>query len=247
VGRTVWKDGFVLKSYELAKSGMKEKKLAKVLGISFDTFLLWEKKKPIFRMAITEGRKANRKKDGTTFSFRDYINRRLPEDVREIWHKINRCDSLKNGTERLEAILSERGVRVRQQLFVHAYVSSNFSISAALRRVNISRSAFELWKKDPEFLRLFEELGEMKGDFFEEHLCMLVAGGDTASTIFANRTYNKKRGYNEKVDVDVNVSGTINHNIIPIDSLDLPIEVRKQILGKVREATNMKQIESKAI
>ena len=197
MGRTVWQDAFVLRGYELAKSGMVERKIAKVLGISFGTFVLWERKKPVFKLAIREGRKANRKKDGSTFSFRDYINGRLPEDVREIWHKINRCDSLKNGTERLEAILSERGVRVRQQLFVHAFVSSNFSISAALRRVNISRSAFELWKKDPEFLRLFEELGEMKGDFFEEHLCMLIAGGDTSSTIFANRTYNRKRGYNE--------------------------------------------------
>ena len=144
----------------------------------------------------------------------------------------------------MEAILSERGVRVRQQLFVYAFVSSNFSISAALRRVNISRSAFELWKKDPEFLRLFEELGEMKGDFFEEHLCMLIAGGDTASTIFANRTYNKKRGYSEKIDVDLNVSGSVQHNIVNIDSLGLPLKERKQLLSKVRKA---KQIESKVV
>ena len=244
MGKTVWKDAFVLRVYELAKSGMVERKIARVLGISFGTFVLWERKKPIFKMAVREGRRTHRKKDGSTFSFRDYINGRLSEDVREIWHKINRCDTLKNGTERLEAILSERGVRIRQQLFVHAFISSNFSISAALRRVNISRSAFELWKKDPEFLQLFEELGEMKGDFFEEHLCMLIAGGDTASTIFANRTYNRKRGYNEKVDVDMNVSGEIQHNIVNIDALGLPLKERKRLLSKVRKA---KQIESKVI
>lgn len=244
MGRTVWQDAFAFKAYELTKSGMTERKIAKVLGISFGTFVLWEKKKPIFKLAIRRGRRVHRKKDGSTFSFRDYINGRLSEDVRDIWHKINRCDTLKNGTERLEAILSERGVRVRQQLFVYAFVSSNFSISAALRRVNISRSAFELWKKDPEFLRLFEELGEMKGDFFEEHLCMLIAGGDTASTIFANRTYNKKRGYSEKIDVDLNVSGSVQHNIVNIDSLGLPLKERKQLLSKVRKA---KQIESKVV
>ncbi len=244
MGRTVWKDAFVLDAYELAKSGMIERRIAKTLGISFGTFTLWERKKSLFRMAVREGRKAHKKKDGSTFSFRDYINGRLSEDVREIWHKINRCDSLKNGTERLEAILSERGVRVRQQLFVHAFVSSNFSISAALRRVNISRSAFELWKKDPEFLRLFEELGELKGDFFEEHLCMLIAGGNPSATIMANQTFNRKRGYGPKVDVDMNVSGSVQHNIVSIDSLGLPLKERKRLLSKVRE---VKQIESREV
>jgi hypothetical protein len=244
MGKTVWKDSFVIKAYELAKSGMIERKIARALGISFDTFTNYEKKKPLFKAAVKQGRLAYRKKDNSTYSFRDYVHGRLSEEAKEVWCKIIRCDSLQNGTERLEAILSERGVRIRQQLFVYAYISSNFSISAALRRVNISRSAFELWKKDPEFLKLFEELGEIKGDFFEEHLCMLVASGDSSSTIFANRTFNRKRGYNEKVDVDVNVSGQINHNIIPIDSLGLSLKERKKLLNKVRK---VKQIESKAV
>ena len=232
--RTVWRDIFIIRAYKLAEGGMAESKIAKVLGISLATFTSWEKRKPLFRMAIKEGRGLYKKKDDSTFSFHDYVNRRLPEDVREIWHKINRCDTLKNGVERIEAILSDRGMRVRQQLFVHAWVSSNFSLSAALRAVNISRSTFELWKKDPEFLRLVEELEQLKGDFFEEHLCMLVAGGDTSSTIFANRTFNRKRGYNEKVEVDMNVKGEMQYNVISIDALKLPIKTRKKILEALR-------------
>ena len=122
MGRTVWKNDFVFDAYELAKSGMTEKKIAKTLGISFGTFTLWEKKNPfvkqirnVFGTGIKRGRQLAKKKDGSTFSLRDFIAGRLPEDLRELWHKINRCDSLKNGTERLEAILSGRGVRIRHE------------------------------------------------------------------------------------------------------------------------------------
>ena len=94
MGRTVWQDAFAFKAYELTKSGMTERKIAKVLGISFGTFVLWEKKKPIFKLAIRRGRRVHRKKDGSTFSFRDYINGLLSVVVRDIWHKINRCDTL---------------------------------------------------------------------------------------------------------------------------------------------------------
>ena len=73
---------------------------------------------------------------------------------------------------------------------------------------------------------------------------MLIAGGDTSSTIFANRTYNRKRGYNEKVDVDLNISGSVQHHIVSIDSLDLPLKERKRLLHKIRK---VKQIESKAV
>ena len=242
MGKSIWKDTFVLQAYELAKSGMKERNMAKALGISFGTFALWERKKPLFRMAIKAGRKAHKKKNGKDFSLHDFIAGRLSEDLRDLWHKINRCDTLKNGTERLEALLADRGVRARQALFFHAFIMGNYTVSPALRKVNISRSTFELWKKDPEFLRLFEECKEIKGDFFEEHLCMLVAGGNPYATIMANQTYNRHRGYGPKVDV--NVGGEIRHSIVPIDSLNLSLKERKQLLSKIRK---VKQVESKAV
>jgi len=254
-GKTIWKDEFVFVVYDLARGGMIERKMAKVLGISLETFRRWESKKKQFRMAVKRGRKFFKKEDGSTFSLHDYVHGRLPEDLKETWDKINRCDTLKNGVERLEAILSKGGKSARQGLFFHSFLLGNFSLSSALRRINISRSTFELWKKDPEFLRLFEECSEIKGDFFEEHLITLIAGGCVPATIAANQTYNRKRGYGQTVDVEV--SGEIRHNVISIDAMKLTLKERKWLLSKVRNSTlelqkanqmqMVKQIESKAV
>ena len=249
-GKTIWKGEFVFIAYDLARAGMVETKMAKVLGVSVDTFRRWESKKKLFGIAVKRGRKLFRKKDGTTFSYKDFVVGRLSDDAKEVWDKISRCDRVKNGVERIEVILSERGVRMRQQLFVKAWFSSNFSFSSALRKVNISRSTFELWKKDPEFLGLVEEMGQIQGDFFEEHLVMLVAGGDTSATLMANQTYNKKRGYGAKVEVEV--FGNIQHNVIQIDTLGFTLKERKWLLKKVRDSNietqlPVKQIESKVV
>jgi len=235
--KSKWQNEFILKVYELLKHGMIERNAAKALGISFPTFCDWESKKPLFAMAVQAGRAAYRDKDNSNFSFQKYVAGRLSEEGKEVWEKINRCDTLKNGTERLEAILSCRGVRVRQSLFMHAFISTNFSISAALRRVNLNRGTFELWKKDPEFLRLFEELSEIKKDFFDEHLCMLVAGGDSAATIFGVRTLCQDRYPDPKANVNLNVQGNITQtNINVVMLLDsLSVEAKKELLEKHRQ------------
>jgi len=235
MAKTVWKNDKIIKTYELAKSGLNERKIAAALGISFATFVVWEKKKPVFKMALEMGRKAYKKPDGSVFSFRDYVYGRMSNSVRVLWDKINKCDRAKNGTERIEAILSKRGVRVRQQLFIYAWTSSNFSISNALRKVNLSRQAFEGWKKDPDFCELINELEWHKGNFFEDHLCKLIAGGDSGATLFANRTYNRGRGYNDKVDVNMELKGEIMSNVVNVDSLELPVETRKKILTAMRQ------------
>ncbi len=73
---------------------------------------------------------------------------------------------------------------------------------------------------------------------------MGVAGGDASLIKFANETINRKRGYGKQVGLDINVSGTITHNVVNIDSLDLPLKVRKQIREAMRHT---KQIESKVV
>lgn len=252
--RKAWKNDFIFDAYELSKKGMSEAQIAKALGVSLQTFRNWETQSPkskqlrnVFGAGIRKGRSlAKRKRDGSSFSLQNFIAGRLPEELREYWYKINRCDSLKNGTERIEAILADGGVRVRQGLFFHAWMMSNYSFSAALRKVNISRSTFELWKKDPLFLQLLEHCAEIKGDFFEEYLVMGVAGGDSYLTKFANETYNRKRGYGKSVEIDVKGSININHNIISIDSLPLTLKEKKWLLEKIRRA-NTKQIESKTV
>lgn len=222
----------LLHMYDLLKSGMSERKVAKAIGVSYRSFRNWKAKRPWFRKTIQEGcRFAKAKRNDTGFTFRDFVVNRLPESLKEIWEKIDKCDS-KNGVERIDALLADQGVRARQNLFVHAYWTRLFSISAALRLVGINRNTFELWKKDPEFLRLMEEMVQAKKDFFDQHLCMLVAAGDSSATIFANKTFNRDR---YPTQVDLSVKGKIQHNVVKIDDLELSLVAKKEILQALRK------------
>jgi len=234
--RTVWRDEFIIEAYNLARGGMKERKIAEILGVSFHTFLIWENKKNPFRLSIQKGRKEYRGKNNKTASFRDYVYKRLPRELRLIWNRINKLDKRKGGLEKIEAILDRKGKRVRQQLFLHAWISGNFSISEALRKVNISRTTLRRWKKDdPGFAELVKQIPWFKKNFFEDALSGLVAGGDTSAIIFVNRTFNRDRGYNEKVEVDMNLSGEIDQNVMSVDMMKLPLQTRKEILKSLRK------------
>jgi len=231
--RTIWNDSFIIRAYELIKSGLTEAQAARALGISKPTFLDWERKKKSFRSAVQLGRNAYRNGNGQVLSFRDYVFQRLSANLKELWNKINKLDEADSGVEKIEAILSGQGKEVRQHLFIYSWTASNFSISQALRKVNISRSTFDLWKnKDPDFAALVDEIDWHKKNFFEDHLCTLVAGGDTTATVFANRTYNRQRGYNEKFDVEV--SGGLQNTVVNVEEMNLPIDVRKEILKSLR-------------
>ncbi len=236
MAKTLWKDEYIVRVYNLAKSGLSERKMAQVIGISHHTFTVWEKKKKPFRIAVRQGRKEYGGRNGTVVSFRDYVFRRLPLELRKIWRRINKLDSMKSGGDQIEAILANRGKDVRQHLFIYAWTASNFSISTALRKVNMSRSTFERWKKeDTDFRKLILEINWHKKNFFEDALCKLIKGGDTSATIFANRSFNRDRGYNDKVEVDMNVSGEIDQTITSIDAIQLPLATRKEILESIRK------------
>lgn len=237
MAKTLWKTIYIFTAYELAKSGMTGVKIAKVLGVSHPTFRKWEEKKEAFRTAIREGRKAHKINGSKGVSFRDYVFKRLPEDLRQLWRNLNKLDIARSGPEKIEALLAKGGKRVRQHLFLYAWVSANFSISNALGKVNLSRGTFDLWKeKDPEFAMLIDEINWHKKNFFEDHLCKLIKGGDTSATIFANETYNRDRGYSKRHDIDVKVSGETTHRVINIDAMKLDIKTRKAILLSIRKA-----------
>jgi transposase len=234
-----YKPEFVVDVYLAAKSGMTETQISKVLGISVHTLRVWEKKKKAFKLALDRGRAEQRGKKNSTLSFQDYIYEQLSYKNRKLWKKINSLHRNKkkrdDNIERIEALLEKRGKHARQSLFMHAWVSSNFSISKALRKVNISRSTFELWKKDTEFHILFKEMEWHKKNFFEEYLCKIVKGGNPAAIIFANKTYNRDRGYGDKLEVDMNLSGELDANVISVDTLNLNLETRKALLKSSRK------------
>ncbi len=231
--KTIWQDKFIIEVYNLSRSGLTELRMAKELGISLPTFRVWERKKKCFKLALQMGRKERRRNDDV--DWKNYIYKRLPSELRRLWRKINKLDKAKNGSERIEAILAQEGKIVRQHLFIHAWLVSLFSISRALRKVNISMETFNRWKKDPIFLRMIKEIDWHKKNFLEDCLYKSIKKGDTSAIIFANRTYNKDRGYNDKLEIGMNLSGQIEQNIMSIDILNLPLDIRKEILKSLRQ------------
>ena len=235
---TKWKPSYVLRAYELAKSGYSDVKIAKILGVCRTTFAKWLESKGYLRVALKEGRRKiprkNAKGNDPGWSLSDYLFDRLSAEAQKIWKELDRLDSDGLATsDDINAMFAGRGLRMRKQIALYAWTNSNFSITAAMKKVGISRKIWEDWKKDKEFRKLVEEIDWHKKNFFEDGLCQLVAEGNTSATIFANKTVNADRGYGQKLSIDV--SGTVTHQLVSVADLDLPLEVRKQILDAVRE------------
>ena len=223
-----------LQVYNLARMGTRQNDKARKLGISLKIFKRWLKEKNIFKKYYIKGRKEYKGRGKEPFSFRDYIYDRLAPDLRYIWNQIEKIDELKGGVDKIEALLEKGGKRVRQNLFIHAWTSGNFSISGAMRKVNMSRDTFYKWKKDPEFAKLVEEVDIIRGDFIEGHHMELIAKGDTAATIHASKTFNRNRGYGDKLDLKV--SGELDSIVMTLGELKLPLEVRKELLKAIRKS-----------
>ena len=242
-----WKDDFVIQAYELARTGLKNSEVARMLGVSPLFFKKWITRKPILRSALIRGRKQYKQAGDSLITFRDYVNGKISPELRPLWDQIVDYDEANSGIEKVEALLKNKGDNIRQYLFLHALICSNFRIQVALRRIGISYHEFCRWKEeDPDFPLLIDEIMWHRGNFFEDRLSMAVVGGDTTAIVFANRTFNRERGYDDKnrSTVDVNVKGHIGHIVVKVDELNLPLEIRKQILKSIRKK---KPIESKVI
>jgi hypothetical protein len=80
---------------------------------------------------------------------------------------------------------------------------------------------------------LLVEVEQIKKDFFEEGLLKLVKAGDSSATIFGNRTLNRDRGYGEVTET--RVSGVVGVASLPLDKLNLPVDVLRVVLNAVRD------------
>lgn len=236
---TKFKPAYYVRVYEMAKTGMPEKAIAESLGVLPVTFLKWKKRHPDLVEILEEARKKNSEQE----TFNDYLYGRLPKRLRAVWDRILRYEEKykknphKMPIERIEALLADNGKQARQQLFLHALMSSNYSLTSACRRVNVSKRTFERWVlEDPEFAGLVEGIDQAKSDFFQDCLIDACKRGETSAIVFANRTYNAKRGYGNKVTVDHTGSVQHNHGVVSIDKLNLPIKERKAVLKALRKA-----------
>lgn len=234
---TAWKDELWVKIYELAKSGLRNEAIAKAIGVRELTLRRWIKNRPALKKCLEEARKTQT--EISEAPFREYIFQKLSPEMKKLWEEINELDSHDSGVAILDAIFKKRGVRARQHLFLHSLICSNFNLSKACRKVGISLSRLNRWRRDdPDFAELIAEMNFHKGNFFEEALVKLVKSGDPSAVIFVNKTYNKDRGYSEKVNVEVTEK---NQGMIDISELDVPIEVRRTLLKALREKTEGKK------
>lgn len=77
-------------------------------------------------------------------------------------------------------------------------------VSLACDKANISRTQFYKWLKDDEdFRQKYEEIEERQIDFVESRLFQNIKNGDPTSIIFYLKTKGKKRGYQEKTEIDI--------------------------------------------
>lgn len=227
-----YREEFAIDAYIYAAMGMVDKKVAQALDIEIATFHAWTDRYPAFRYAIAKARDGQ---NGGVETFQEYVYKRLSPAMQEAWDHLCAWEQLPNGIERIEAMLSERGVRARQQLWVHAMVQRNFNASEANRAVNISRTTLQKWiEQDPDFPKLVDEIHFHKKNFFESSLFKLVKKGNVLATIFANKTQNRDRGYGSSLDVQIQGKITHEHGF-NLDQLDLPLDVRLQVLAAIRK------------
>lgn len=232
--KKVWHPKLIIKAYDLAKEGYSDTQISGVIGVSQPTFAEWKTRHRLLGYALKRARK--HRVDGGVEQFHEYVYKRLPASLKALWDEVMGCWKEGSGLEGVEALFSRHGVRARQHMLLYALPRSNFNISEACRLIGVGLKTYASWVKDDDgFGELMKEMDQHKKNFFEGALVDLVKRGDPSAVIFANRTQNRDRGYNEKYTLEV--SGTVNHNhaVLAIGELDLPVEVRGIILEAIRK------------
>lgn len=224
-----WSPQVLIKVYELAKSGSTDSEIVKVLGIDHRVWNNWLRKKENLQMMLDEGRKSH--EENMEGNIKDYVYKKLSPRARKAWDDIVEFHKF-DDDEGIARTLISFGKNIRQQLFINALIKFDFNTSEACSFVNISDQTYRQWvKNDPDFAALTQEMLVHKGNLFESALIKLVRNGDSAATIFANKTFNRNRGYGDKTSLTVN--GEVEHKH-SIEDLDLPVELRRQVLEAIR-------------
>lgn len=226
-----WTNRLLVDIFRLAQSGYSNHRIARAIGADFGTFKRWYKKRSSVRYALEQARAPK----VMATDFLQYVFNQLSPEMQEVWERIQRFELEPTGLGKIEAMMERQGKSVRQHLFLHAMVAKSFNVSEACRAVSISLKTFNGWvRNDPDFCELMQEMDIHKKNFFEAALVDLVGRRDTSATIFANRTYNRDRGYGDKLQVEH--TGSIEHNVrmINFSELDLPVELMRQVLEHVR-------------
>lgn len=242
LAHTKYTEDMVFRVYELAKNGYKKTKIAEACGVTSDTLTKWFKAHPVCKKAYLKGKKLYASDSGQTTTFTDYVHDNLPKKILKKWDKIMILQDAARGPQRVQAFLEAQTKIVQQYLFIHSLISCNFQKAKALKKIGLTYSSLYRWQEDADFSTMLDFVHELRGDFFEDYLTGLIVDGDSKAIIFANRTFNRKRGYGDKLDVKIDHSIQHTHTISLADA-GMTLEERKKVLNSIRT----KRIESKVI
>ena len=96
----------------------------------------------------------------------------------------------------------------KKKAMVQALVKSYGIVTKACEDVGLSRDTHYRWlKEDPEYAQDVAAIEDVALDFAESELHKRIKEGDTTATIFFLKTKGRRRGYNERQDV--NLSGSL--------------------------------------
>lgn len=224
-----WKDEFYVEIFEYARTGMSNNEIAQAIGVAKDTFANYVYEKPALKAALKRARTAE---DST---FLDYVYKHLPSDLQEKWDKIHAFHKEKNGMLKVKAMVEQCGIRTKQHLFLYAFCHYSFNPTMALRKLCLSKKKdLDVWvETDPDFAKLLEEVNWHKANFFEDALIRQVKAGEIHAIIFANKTFNRDRGYGEKAKGETEDKAP--PNLISIETLNLTLESKKELLASLRK------------
>jgi hypothetical protein len=224
----------VLKAYDCAKQGFSDRAIADAIGINKHVLVRWIRKYSRLRIAI----KVGRKKIQTAGTFEKYVYDQLSPKMRIVWDKLMKFHN-QGAIQKVEVLLDGKGESVRQAMFIHALVHSNFNASRACSFVNITKQRLLKWQMDDEFAQLLEEIDWHKKNFMEGSLMDLVAAGDKQAIMFVNKTLNRDRGFGNKIEVEHKgaIGHTHQHNVMDFTPvLDrLPVKYKMKVLEVMQE------------
>jgi len=225
---------FLLVMYDCLLRGMGLSALAATLEVPQDSLVRWRKTREdvmtVHRLA------AERKK--TLDDVGEYMLGKLSKPARKIWKQVEFY--LESNDNKVPSVVrQELATHVRQELFLHAMMLSNWNMSKSCRLAGVTREQALKWNEEIGFKKALKELQEAKKDFFEDALMGLVRDGYPGAIVFANRTQNADRGYTEKVEVKH--SGMIHHSALNLDELELSFETRREILNAVRKKRELRE------
>lgn len=221
-----WDDKFYITIYQLASEGLTNKDICKVLKVEPSTFNKWRRGDEVIDYALLQARGKKTRGNNT---LQDHIFGHLSPRNQKLFKKITRIVKEPNGIRRVNKIFANRGENIRKEMFLYALANTYFDPSRAMRKVGLPKKMLDKWiEEDPQFASMVDEISYHKGNFFESKLVQLVDEGDPNVTMFANRTFNKDRGYADKVQVEH--SGKVDHvHHQLVDITQLPLKLQKAV------------------